>query len=1112
LSIISFALLLPQRSHSSELVGTWDQRFYTTVMPNARPPNTITFDDQGRLLAGGYFEAWGGKPTPHLARWNGHEWEGVGQPLTIHSPLGFSLGLLALATQGEQVVVGGTDLVAAGGRQVRNIALWNGNDWSGLGGGIDGTVHEICWNGDRIYVGGVFRYAGDVQATNVAYWDGNNWHALGGGLDGVPFGIVEALAIHQGDLFAGGDFSHSGSTVTPTVAKWTGTAWTPVGDPVLPPQGAFSLVMTLLSHIDGLYAGGNFALLGGRSLHGIARWDGSAWRNVGGALENSMGSLMVKTMAPSQEGILVGGTFDRAGQAEVSSLALWESEHWNAVHGPRFDWVDAVATKGQKSAILGYSSDIPVGSSTALFRLETNTWHRMGHGFAPEDRVRALATAPDGVVAGGWFRASGHGYYSGLARFDGENWNPVGNGLRTSSSGLEYVTAVGVLGTNVVIGGRFNSAGTVEASNVALWDGTKWSPMGGGLREDVRAMAVSGSRVYSGCESGVVAWDGVRWSSVGLDSPTAIAALVAEGEVLYAGSSRLHWGAPESSVHRWDGSRWDTLARDIPGWIWAMTLAPDGLYVGGSVTNVAGTAVSGLARWHEGTWSTVGMGLTASGGPAEVLGLATDPMGRTYAVGNFNRSGVRTLRNVACFVEGEWRALGSGLRFNREQPVPQTLTWWQNTLYIGGEVVEAGGYESMHFAAWHDPLLPLSVEVMGQPATVPGQESELRIKVSNLADQNLAGTRLILNAPEGAVCLSGSEGAVTVPQWIRWELGELAPGFRTLTAVVRMPDIPGAVIFRDVIAEADEVISIRAPWYTMTVEEPSSSASVALVEPAPRSRWEASIGVPLRAEVDPDTPTTAVEFYAGTNLLDRVITPPFGLTWREPPAGNHLLRAVSYTESGHKTTSLPVPVLVFVKPANDDFINRQPLTGLDLITEADTTGATTETGEPWHGGIFGFHSLWYTWTAPADGRVMLRSIAWEGQARLGVYSGDTLENVTVIPNVPSGSGTDPYSDTALTVLRGTTFQIAIDAFPPGACRLQLTFVPAQGMLQAHVREDGSLALSLLAESGSDYALEVSSDLLNWIALGTHRAIGSWLNLPEILPTADPSRFYRVVRR
>jgi hypothetical protein len=81
----------------------------------------------------------------------------------------------------------------------------------------------------------------------------------------------------------------------------------------------------------------------------------------------------------------------------------------------------------------------------------------------------------------------------------------------------------------------------------------------------------------------------------------------------------------------------------------------------------------------------------------------------------------------------------------------------------------------MHFAAWHDPLLPLSVEVMGQSTTIPGQETELSITVGNLTDESIFGTRLILNAPEGAVCVSGSEDAVTVPQRIRWELGVLQP-------------------------------------------------------------------------------------------------------------------------------------------------------------------------------------------------------------------------------------------------------------------------------------------------------------------------------------------------
>jgi hypothetical protein len=58
-------------------------------------------------------------------------------------------------------------------------------------------------------------------------------------------------------------------------------------------------------------------------------------------------------------------------------------------------------------------------------------------------------------------------------------------------------------------------------------------------------------------------------------------------------------------------------------------------------------------------------------------------------------------------------------------------------------------------------------------------------------------------------------------------------------------------------------------------------------------------------------------------------------------------------------------------PANDDFENRVKLSGSRLSTAASNAGATKQSGEPNHLGNPGGSSVWYSWTAPASGRVTL---------------------------------------------------------------------------------------------------------------------------------------------
>jgi hypothetical protein len=78
-----------------------------------------------------------------------------------------------------------------------------------------------------------------------------------------------------------------------------------------------------------------------------------------------------------------------------------------------------------------------------------------------------------------------------------------------------------------------------------------------------------------------------------------------------------------------------------------------------------------------------------------------------------------------------------------------------------------------------------------------------------------------------------------------------------------------------------------------------------------------------------------------------------------------------------QTTNVPAGgnvqlVLQFTPaPKNDDFVNRIKLSGSRISTNASNAGATKELGEPDHLGNPGGSSVWYSWTAPASGRVTL---------------------------------------------------------------------------------------------------------------------------------------------
>jgi hypothetical protein len=100
-----------------------------------------------------------------------------------------------------------------------NIAKWNGSSWSAVGGGTNGPVSALVFDGHgNLYAGGGFSSAGGVSANNITKWNGSSWRALGSGINGG----VDSLAIDgSGNLYAGGWFSAAGGKPSAYVARCT---------------------------------------------------------------------------------------------------------------------------------------------------------------------------------------------------------------------------------------------------------------------------------------------------------------------------------------------------------------------------------------------------------------------------------------------------------------------------------------------------------------------------------------------------------------------------------------------------------------------------------------------------------------------------------------------------------------------------------------------------------------------------------------------------------------------------------------------------------------------------------------------------------------------------
>jgi hypothetical protein len=166
-----------------------------------------------------------------------------------------------------------------------------------------------------------------------------------------------------------------------------------------------------------------------------------------------------------------------------------------------------------------------------------------------------------------------------------------------------------------------------------------------------------------------------------------------------------------------------------------------------------------------------------------------------------------------------------------------------------------------------------------------------------------------------------------------------------------------------------------------------------------------------------------------------------------PQRGSRLRTAVSWAAAIAASACLPA---LGQAPPNDNFVDRFPLGGLTASVDATNTLATRENGEPGHRGQAAANSLWWRWTAPLDGYVMLDTTNSASRTRVAVY--DYGKNFSVLNPIPleAASGIpainlDHYEFSASS---GYDYNIAVDSLggAKGAIHLDLRVITTPEIL------------------------------------------------------------------
>ncbi|MDO7873536.1 Ig-like domain-containing protein [Hymenobacter sp. ASUV-10] len=555
--------------------------------------------------------------------------------------------------------------------------------------GSDWPVYAVASSGTDVYIGGLFRVVGTTAANYVARWNGSTWSALGSGVGG----IVRALAVSGSTVYAGGEFTTAGGAPANYVARWNGTTWSPLG------TGTNSHVQALAVSGSEVYAGGNFTTAGGAPARYIARWSGTAWSALGAGTNDA-----VRALALSGTDVYVAGSFTQAGGAAANYIARWSGSAWSPLGAGLNSVVTALAASGSDVYAAGYFSTAGAVSANRVARWNGTAWSALGAGVGTgtEEAPRCLALSGSTLYVGGDFSVAGGGAAKNVARWNGSGWSALG-------AGTSYIVgALALSGADVYAGGNFTTAGPVAALFIAKYSGSTWSTLTTGLNDAVLALAVSGNDVYLAgnftaaggiAASRIVKYNNGTWTPLGTGLSDAVYTMTLSGPDLYVGGNfLLAGGITANRVARWDGSAWNALgsgaAAGIGGTanlaVRALAVSGSDVYVGGEFTTAGGAPASRIARYNNGTWSTLGTGMNTT-----VYALALSGTD-VYAGGDFTLAGGVAVSRIARWDGSAWSALGAGVN-NRVYKMAFSGT----TLYAGGTFTTAGGAAANRIARWN---------------------------------------------------------------------------------------------------------------------------------------------------------------------------------------------------------------------------------------------------------------------------------------------------------------------------------------------------------------------------------------------------------------------------
>src|SRR5258708_18768804 len=161
--------------------------------------------------------------------------------------------------------------------------------------------------------------------------------------------------------------------------------------------------------------------------------------------------------------LFVGGSFTNAGTVAVTNIARWDGAAWRPL-------INSVPYDDAGSPAIATVNGVGGTIETLAVR---------GTNLYAGGRFNALS---DVIAFGNDVYASVHATNIGV--WNGKKWSRLADGAGSYQASIG-VLALAVQGNDLIVGGEFTNAGSINSSHIARWNGTALSPIASGFYGNV---------------------------------------------------------------------------------------------------------------------------------------------------------------------------------------------------------------------------------------------------------------------------------------------------------------------------------------------------------------------------------------------------------------------------------------------------------------------------------------------------------------------------------------------------------------------------------------------------------------------------------------------------